>query len=90
MANPDLTDRMKQVLDGIAQGKTNGEIAQQLEISIKTVEKHRGALYNAFGVNNAVSLVTTALRGGVIALDPAVGLGNELAPAVQKLKAAGK
>lgn len=87
MTNPELTPRMKQVLDGIAQGHANKEIAKGLGISIKTVEKHRSALYTAFGANNAVSLVTTALRGGVIALE---GLGNDRTSAAQKQKAAGK
>lgn len=87
MPIPDMTSRMKQVLDGIAQGKTNGEIAQALDISTKTVEKHRGGLYRAFNVNNAVSLVTAALRSGVIALD---GLGNDRAPAVRTARTAEK
>lgn len=65
---PELTERMRQVLQGIAQGHKNRAIAKVLGISTKTVEKHRGALYEAYGVDNAVSLVVRALKGGVISL----------------------
>lgn len=63
-----LTARMKQVLDGMFVGKTNKEIALELGISVKTVEKHRSDLYVSFDVNNAVSLIVTALRAKVISL----------------------
>lgn len=65
---PALTPRMRQVLDGIALGKNNGLIAADLRISVKTVEKHRSALYAKFHVDNAVQLVTGALKAGVISL----------------------
>lgn len=65
---PALTPRMRQVLDGIALGRNNEHIASDLRISRKTVEKHRGALYKAFQVDNAVSLVLGALRANVIKL----------------------
>lgn len=65
---PELTPRMRQVLDGIAEGRNNEHIASDLRISRKTVEKHRAGLYKAFGVDNAVSLVTSALRAKVISL----------------------
>lgn len=58
----ELTDRMKQVLEGIAAGQTNKEIGASLAISSKTVEKHREKLYEAFAVDNSVSLVVAAIR----------------------------
>ncbi len=66
--SPELTPRMRQVLDGIAQGRNNEHIARDLRLSRKTVEKHRGGLYRAFQVDNAVSLVMQALRAKVISL----------------------
>lgn len=66
--SPELTERMGQVLKGIAAGQTNNDIGTTLGISAKTVEKHRQLLYKAFAVNNAVSLVITALRQKVISL----------------------
>lgn len=68
MSRPILTKRMTQVLDGIFQGRNNEHIALDLRIARKTVEKHRAALYTAFAVDNAVSLVVTALKLGFIKL----------------------
>lgn len=65
---PELTDRMKEVLQGIAKGQKNHEIAQSLFISTKTVEKHRQKLLEAFEVDNAVSLVTSAIKLGLVKL----------------------
>ena len=65
---PVVTDRMRQVLDGIAAGKKNHEIAGDLGISPKTVEKFRAQLYEAFAVDSAVALVMKALRMKVISL----------------------
>lgn len=63
-----MTDRMMEVLKGIAAGKKNVKIGQELGISEKTVEKHRMKLYELYEVDNAVSLVVTALRRKVISL----------------------
>lgn len=65
---PKLTKRMTQVLEGIALGKNNEHIGLDLRISRKTVEKFRAQLYRAFKVDNAVSLIMAALRGGFISL----------------------
>ncbi len=67
--NPAMfTERMRQVLQGIFEGKTNIEIGRDLNISPKTIEKHRAGLYGVFAVDNAVSLVVAALRAKVISL----------------------
>lgn len=65
---PELTPRMTQVLLAIANGHKNQDIAQHLGLSIKTVEKHRQKLLEAFKVDNAVSLVTSAIRQGLVKL----------------------
>lgn len=63
-----LTPRQNEVLQLIAEGKINKEIASQLSISIKTVEKHRENLYDksGHGPHNAVSVVLWAVREGLI------------------------
>ena len=61
-----MTSRMRQVLGGIAQGHTNLVIAGRLNLSPKTVEKHRTKLYALFRVDNAVSLVVSAIRTGEV------------------------
>jgi DNA-binding NarL/FixJ family response regulator len=68
MPKPSLTERMQQVLEGIARGQTNKEIGSHLGISHKTVEKYRAQLYGHYQVNNAVSLVVAALKEKAIKL----------------------
>ncbi len=63
--NPDrivLTRREKEVLELIAGGLTNAEIAAKLFISITTVDTHRKNLLAKFEVRNTASLVRTAAR----------------------------
>lgn len=65
---PVVTDRMRQVLDGIVAGKKNHEIAAELGLSEKTIEKFRAQLFDAFDVDNAVSLVVKAIKSGLVKL----------------------
>ncbi len=55
-----ITEREQEVLRCILDGMTTREIADQLEISMKTVEKHRAHLMRKLGVQNMVELITTA------------------------------
>lgn len=55
-----LTRREKEVLELIADGLTNNEIAAQLYISITTVDTHRKNLLNKFDSRNVASLVRRA------------------------------
>lgn len=61
-----LTGRERQVLNMIVAGKSNKEIAQQLHISPKTVEKHRGSLMNKLGARSVAQLMAIALKEGLI------------------------
>jgi DNA-binding CsgD family transcriptional regulator len=63
---PLLTRREKEVLQLIARGLTNKEIAQQLFVSLSTVDSHRKNLMSKFDVMNAASLIAKASRLGVI------------------------
>jgi DNA-binding NarL/FixJ family response regulator len=61
-----LTGREREVLQLVAQGRTNKEIAHLLSISIKTVETHRSALMRKLDLHDTASLVRYAIRRGLI------------------------
>ena len=61
-----LTPRQREVLQLIAEGHTNREIAALLGISIKTVETHRTQLMEALDIHDVAGLVRFALRVGLI------------------------
>ncbi|MEP7069125.1 MAG: response regulator [Usitatibacter sp.] len=52
-----LTQREREVLDLVVAGRMNREIAEALDISIKTVEAHRARLMEKLGVNSVAELV---------------------------------
>lgn len=64
--NPRLTVRELTVLRFLVAGKNNGEIAQKLGISRKTVEKHIGNMYAKLGINSRAEAATWAVREGLI------------------------
>ena len=64
-----LTNRERDVCQLIIQGFTNAAIAHQLEISVKTVEKHRANLMQKLGFQDIASLIREAIRHGVAFLD---------------------
>jgi two-component system response regulator NreC len=61
-----LTPRQREVLQMVAEGKTNGEIAELLHISPRTVENHRAALMQKLGIQNQTELIRHAMRHGLI------------------------
>lgn len=63
---PVITRREKEVLQLIAEGLTNKEIAEKLFVSISTVDSHRKNLLSKFEVMNAASLITKATKSGII------------------------
>lgn len=63
---PVLTRREKEVLELIAEGLTNNEIAQKLFISVTTVDTHRKNLLAKFEAKNIASLVKAAVQMGII------------------------
>jgi len=58
---PALTPRQKQILHLITQGYTSREIAEQLRISVQTVEVHRFNLMRRLEVRNVAQLIRQAL-----------------------------
>lgn len=61
-----LTSREREVLQWIAEGKTNKEIAVGLNLSVYTVEAHRGRIMEKLNLHSAGELVRFALRNGLI------------------------
>lgn len=62
-----LTNREKQVLQLIAQGKSNKEIASLLELSVNTVSVHRANLMEKMNIHRTAELVLFAIRKGLVA-----------------------
>ena len=62
-----LTSREREVLQRIAEGLSNKEIAEALHISPRTVESHRAKVMKKLGVHKASSLVRVAIREELVA-----------------------
>ena len=69
-----LTPREGEVFIALAQGFTNREIADELEIGVKTVDSHRAKALKKLKLRNNSDLTRFAIRHGFIDAD-----GNELA-----------
>jgi two-component system, NarL family, invasion response regulator UvrY len=63
-----LTAREQQVMEMLARGLTNREIAEHLEISIKTVDTHRGHVLKKLGLRNNSELTRFAIKHSYTAL----------------------
>jgi DNA-binding NarL/FixJ family response regulator len=61
-----LTSRELQVLKLIAESQTSKEIARELVISVKTVERHRQNILDKLGMSDRVELTRYAIRRGLI------------------------
>jgi DNA-binding NarL/FixJ family response regulator len=61
-----LTSREMEVLQLIAEGKANKEIATELGIGVKTVEKHRDHLMQKLDIHDAAGLTRYAISAGII------------------------
>ena len=62
----ELTSRESEVLQLIAEGFSNKQIAAELAISIKTVEKHRQQVMNKLGIHDVAGLTRHAIAKGII------------------------
>lgn len=61
-----LTHREREVVQQIAEGRINKEIAQQLNISVKTVETHRASVMHKLKLRTTADLVRYAIRNNII------------------------
>ncbi len=64
-----LTNREREILKLIAEGRTNQEVAELLVLSPTTVQTHRAHIMAKLGLHNRTDLVKYALRQGFITLD---------------------
>lgn len=72
-----LTSREREVLQAIAQGKTNAAIADTLGVSVKTIEKHRSNLMSKLGVHGLAELIAAAARNHFV-------FGEDKSPPLEK------
>ena len=64
--NINLTSREMEVIQLIAEGQANKQIASELDISIKTVEKHRQHLMEKLNIHDTAGLTRYAIASGII------------------------
>jgi DNA-binding NarL/FixJ family response regulator len=64
--NGGLTARELEILQLIVDGKSNKEIADQLNLSVNTVAVHRANIMDALGIHKAAELVVYAIRNGLV------------------------
>jgi DNA-binding NarL/FixJ family response regulator len=64
-----LSPREREVLKLIAEGHTNSGIATILNVSVKTIEKHRANIMSKLSVHDTAGLVRMALKFGLIFID---------------------
>jgi DNA-binding NarL/FixJ family response regulator len=62
----ELTAREKQVLRLIAEGSTTREVAQELQISVKTAVAHRSRIMEKLDIHDTATLVRFAIRTGLV------------------------
>ena len=62
-----LTPRQREILQLVAEGHTNKDIAHRLGLSYRTVETHRNQLMKRLGISDLTGLVRFAVRVGLIA-----------------------
>ncbi len=67
-ASAQLTFRQKEVLQLIAEGWANKEIANLLNVSVKTVEFHRGRIMIKIGAHSAADLIRYAFQSGMLGM----------------------
>ena len=61
-----LTQRQREILQLIAEGRSTKEIAGTLDVSVKTVETHRARLMERLGIRDVAGLVRFAIKAGLV------------------------
>ena len=62
-----MTSRERQVLTRIASGQSNKCVARELNLSVKTIEKHRANLMRKLSLHNAADITRFALNHHLVA-----------------------
>jgi DNA-binding NarL/FixJ family response regulator len=65
-----LTPRQREILQLIAEGHTSKQIAQRLNLSVKTVDRHRADLMVRLEIHDIAGLVRWAIRFGLVGPEP--------------------
>lgn len=65
-AGEPLTGREREILQLLAEGRSNKEIARRLAIGVKTVETHRSAIMRKISANSIVDIVRFAIRNHIV------------------------
>jgi DNA-binding NarL/FixJ family response regulator len=65
-----LSSRQREILQLVGNGKSSKEIAQLLDLSLKTVETHRAQIMERLGIHDLAGLVRFAIRAGIGTPDP--------------------
>lgn len=65
----DLTLRQREILQLIAEGRSTREMAEMLDVSVKTIETHRSRMMDRLGIRDVPGLVRFAIRAGLISPD---------------------
>ena len=68
--NPDLTQRELEVLQAMARGGSNQQIADELILSRDTVRNHVASILSKLGVNSKLQAVTLAIQRGLVSPEP--------------------
>src|SRR4028119_1321572 len=66
---PSLTEREREVIKALAQGKSNREIASALDISERTVRNHASNIYKKLHIFDRTQAVIYAVRRGLVDLE---------------------
>jgi DNA-binding NarL/FixJ family response regulator len=67
LTGPDgLTPRQREILQLVAEGQSTKDVAQLLDLSVKTVETHRGQIMERLGIHDLAGLVRYAIRTGLV------------------------
>jgi DNA-binding NarL/FixJ family response regulator len=81
-AAPALSSRQSEVLQLVAEGHTNKQIARLLSLSVKTVEKHRQAVLDKLDIHETATLTRYAVSHGIVqsSFTPIGGAGRQPTP----------
>jgi NarL family two-component system response regulator LiaR len=64
-----LSDRENTIIKLAAKGMSNNEIAEELHLSVRTIESHLGSIFNKMGVGSRIEAVITAMKKGWFTLE---------------------
>jgi len=64
-----LTPREREVLQLVAEGRPNKQIAKRLDIAVRTVEAHRASIMRKLNLDDQASLVRYAVRMGIVPIE---------------------